>query len=115
MLTMHTTTKKTTKITITETELRKSFYENYMDLLQDTVKEEDPGFFESEIHRLSDAISGIHKSGFTPLFEDGYTMMLLDSKAFDIVEDWREGDVIELVIKKDDGSIEVVTHEQMSY
>ena len=59
MITMHTTTKKTTKITITETELRKSFYENYMDLLQDTVKEEDPGFFESEIHRLSDAISSI--------------------------------------------------------
>jgi len=51
------TTTKTTKIQVTETELRKSFYENYMDLLQDTVKEKDPGFFESEIHRLSDAIS----------------------------------------------------------
>lgn len=115
MLTMHTTTKKTTKIQVTETELCKSFYENYMDLLQDTVKEEDPGFFESEIHRLSDAISGIHKSGFTPLFEDGYTMMLLDPKAFEIVEDWREGDVIELVITKDNGSIEVVTQDRMSY
>ena len=109
------TTTKTTKIQVTETELRKSFYTNYMDLLQDTVKEEDPGFFESEIHRLSDAISSIHKSGFTPLFEDGYTMMLLEPNQFEIVEDWREGDVIELVITKDNGSVEVVTHEQMSY
>ena len=41
--------------------------------------------------------------------------MLLDPKAFEIVEDWREGDVIELVITKDNGSVEVVTHEQMSY
>jgi len=109
------TTTKTTKIQVTETEIRKSFYTNYMDLLQDTVKEEDPGFFESEIHRLSDAISSSYKSGFTPLFEDGYTMMLLDPKAFEIVEDWREGDVVELVITKDDGSVEVVTQDRMSY
>jgi hypothetical protein len=109
------TTNKATKIRVTETELRKSFYTNYMDLLQDTVKEEVPGFFESEIHRLSDAIGSTYKSGFTPLFEDGYTMMLLDPKAFEIVEDWREGDVVELVITKDNGSVEVVTHDRMSY
>ena len=109
------TTTKTTKIQVTQTELCKSFYTNYMDLLQDTVKEEDPGFFESEIHRLSDAISGIHKHGFTHLFEDGYTMMLLEPSQFEIVEDWQAGDVIELVITKDDGSVEVVTQDRMSY
>lgn len=109
------TTTKTTKIHISETELRKSFYENYMELLKDTMNEEDPGFFESEIHRLSDAISGIHKHDFTHLFEDGYTMMLLDPKSFELVESWKEGDQIELVITKEDGSVEVVTQDQMSY
>ena len=114
---MITTTKtiKTTKIQVTETELRKSFYSNYMDLLIDTMKEEDPEYFESEINRLSDAISSTHKSGFTHLFKDGYTMMILGPDEFDIVESWKEGDVIELVITKADGSVEVVTHDQMSY
>lgn len=90
-------------------------YENYVDLLKDVVDEENPEHFENEIYRLSDAISSTHKSGFTHLFLDGYTMMLLDPKSFDVVENWEKGDVIELVIQKDDGSVEVVTHDQMSY
>jgi hypothetical protein len=115
MITTHVVIKKTTKITITKTELLKSFYANYLDLLKDTADEEDLGFFESEINRLSDAISGIHKHGFTQLFQDGYTMMLLEPKAFDLVEGWKEGDEIELVITDKDGSVEVVTQDQMSY
>ena len=86
-----------------------------MGMLEDVVNEENPEYFESEIHRLSDAISGIHKHGFTHLFEDGYTMMLLEPKAFDLIESWKEGDEIELVINNEDGSVEVVTHDQMSY
>ena len=109
------TTTKTTKIQVTKTELCKVFYDNYMEMLKDVVNEENPEYFENEIHRLSDAISGIHKHGFTHLFEDGYTMMLLEPKAFDLVEGWREGDELELVINNEDGSVEVVTHDQMSY
>ena len=114
---MITTTKtiKNTKIQITKNELLQSFYKNYVDLLKDTVDDEDTSIFESEIHRLSDAISSTHKNGFTQLFEDGYTMMILDPKTFELVENWNEGDQIELVITDHDGSVEVVTHEQMSY
>ena len=109
------TTNKATKIRVTKTELCKVFYDNYMEMLKDVVNEENPEYFENEIHRLSDAISGIHKHGFTHLFEDGYTMMLLEPKAFDLVESWKEGDVLELVITSEDGSVEVVERDQMSY
>ena len=115
MIITTTRTIKTTKIQATETELLRDFYKNYMELLDDTVNEEDPGFFESEIHRLSDAISSTRKNGFTHLFEEGYTMMILGPEEFELVENWNEGDQIELVITKDDGSVEVITHEQMSY
>jgi hypothetical protein len=115
MMITTTRTVKTTKIQVTENELLQSFCKNYMELLKDTVDEEDPNIFESEIHRLSDAISSTRKHGFTQLFQEGYTMMILDPKTFEIVENWNEGDHIELVITKDDRSVEVVTHEQMSY
>jgi len=109
------TTKEITKIQTTETQIRKNFYRNYLELLNDVGHEEDPSYFECEVNRLSGAIQDSYKNGLKDLFAEGYTMLLLDSEEFEVVENMEEGDEIQIVIAKNDGSTEVVTQDDLSY
>jgi len=58
----------------------------FRDILNDAL-DDDLNIFETETHRLSDAFSTINKCGFTPLFRDSYTMLLLPGNIFDYVEE----------------------------
>lgn len=109
-------------ITTNATELKKNLYSSYADLLQDSL-EDDLEYFEMDVNRLSDCIEQIEKHGFTPLFKDGYTMMLLSPKDFQSVEDFfreHSNDDAELEIhiqglKGSNTLREIVKHDDLSY
>ena len=82
---------------------------------------DDVEYFENDVHRLSSAIQDIEKLGFTELFKEGYTMMLLDPNDFNFVDKWfdkpkffNEEDLVVKILMKD-GSTQVVSQEDLSY
>ena len=108
----------------TERQLKKNLYGAYAELLHDDAPigegNNDVETFENDIHRLSGLIQDLRRNGFTDLFKDGYTMMLLDPQDFDFVDKWMNkpgsGDEgLQIVIAKDDKSTEIVSHEDLSY
>jgi hypothetical protein len=115
--------KTTTLHTIhaTKEQLKKNLYSSYVDILTDGLKEDTVRFFEYDAHRLSEAIQTVDKHGFTGLFKEGYTMVLLDPKDFDFVDEWMNKpkfpneENLQIVITKDDKSTEIVSHEDLSY
>ena len=108
-------------INATEEQLKKNLYSSYVDILTDGLKEDNVKFFEHDVHRLSAAIQDISKLGFAELFKEGYTMVLLDPKDFEFVEEWIDKpkfpgeENLQVVIAKADGSVEIVSHEDLSY
>lgn len=114
--------KTTTLHTIntTEEKLKKNLYSSYLDLLTDSLGD-DLEYFEKDAQRLSRSIQEIHKLGFKELFENGYTMMLLDAQDFEFVERFHNKpkfkDEEELVVKilMKDGTTQVVSQEDLSY
>jgi hypothetical protein len=106
-------------ITTSETNLKKNFYESYADLLTDSLGD-DMEYFEMDVNRLSDCIQQIDKYGFTPLFKDGYTMMLLSSNDFRDVEDFfrehsNDDAELEIHIQGSNTIREIVKHNDLSY
>ena len=106
-------------ITTSETELKKNFYGTFVDLLNDSLKDELE-YFEMDVNRLTDCIEQIEKHGFTPLFKDGYTMMLLSPKDFQDVEDFflhhSDDDAeLEIHIQGLNTLREIVNHKDLSY
>ena len=102
----------------TERQLKSNLYGAYVELLSDEGS--DIEVFENDICRISGLIQDIWKNGFTDLFKDGHTMMLLDPKDFNFVDKWMNkpgsGDEsLQIVITKDDKSTEIVSHEDLSY
>jgi hypothetical protein len=115
--------KTTTLHTIntTEEKLKKNLYSAYTDILADGLNEDTVEFFEYDAHRLSEAIQTIDKNGFASLFQDGFTMMLLDPKDFDFLENWvgkpkfpNEEDLV-VKILMENGTTQVVNHSDLSY
>lgn len=113
--------KTTTLHTINTTEenLKKNFYSSYLDILTDGLKD-DIEYFEHDVHRLSSAIQDIEKLGFTELFKEGYTMMLLDPNYFNFVDEWfnKDGSAeenLQIVITKKNGQVELVSDKDLSY
>ena len=108
-------------IKTTEEQLKKNLYSSYVDILADGLKEDNVEFFERDAHRLSSAIQDVNKLGFEELFKEGYTMVLLDPKDFEFVEEWIDKpkfpgeENLQVVIAKADGSVEIVSHEDLSY
>lgn len=78
-------TKITTIIEVTAEELKQNIYGAFCDLIKESL-DDDTEFFENDVNRLYDVIYTIPKSGFTPLFKEGYTAMLLSSGDMDAVE-----------------------------
>jgi hypothetical protein len=108
-------------INATEEQLKKNLYSSYVDILTDGLKEDNVKFFENDAHRLSEAIQTIDKHGFASLFNEGFTMMLLDSEDFEFVERWfnkpkfpNEEDLVVKILMKN-GTTQVVNHEDLSY
>lgn len=79
-------TTTTTTIRVTADELKKQLYKAFLDILADNI--DDHELFELETNRLTDAMQTIDKHGFTPLFKDSYTMLLLPGRDFDAVEEF---------------------------
>jgi hypothetical protein len=108
-------------INATEEQLKKNLYSSYVDILTDGLKEDTAEFFEHDAHRLSSAIQDIDKLGFGELFKDGYTMMLLDPKDFDFVDRWFNKpkffneENLQVVVTKSNGSVEIISQEDLSY
>ena len=106
-------------IKTTEQDLRTNLNDSFMDLLQDTLKN-DPDYFDDEVHHFSRILEDIGRNGFASAFRDSYTMMLLDGRDFDFLEKWncsnRSSDeelVVEIMMK--DGTTQVVNHTDLSY
>ena len=114
--------KTTTLHTIntTEDQLKRNLYSSYLDIFTDGLKEDTVEFLEHDVHRLSSAIQDIEKLGFTELFKDGYTMMLLDPNDFNFVDKWfnKPGSAeenLQIVITKKNGQVELVSDKDLSY
>ena len=108
------------KIHTTEERLKRNFYSAYSDIFTDNLKEDTVEFFEHDAHRLSSAIQTIDKHGFASLFRDGYTMMLLNPNDFEFVDKWfnkpgSADEELQIIIEKKNGSIEIVSPEDLSY
>jgi len=114
------TRKITNIIRVTTTELKKNLYGNYLQLLNDSLSDEME-YFEMDANRLTDAIQTIQKHGFTDLFKEGYTMMLLPEDDFNFVDQWfnRPGSAEEelevRIYNEDQALVETVKHEDLSY
>lgn len=115
--------KTTTIIEVSELELKKNFYGGYVDLLKDSFDDALESFenFETNIGHLSDIIDSVSKSGFTSLFKDGYTMMLLPEEDFQVVDEFFEKGLeaqeeLEVRIVNLDGNvIETVKHPNIVF
>lgn len=106
-------------ITVSETVLRKNLYSSYVDLLNDSLGD-DLEYFEMDVNRLSDCVEQINKNGFTPLFKDGYTMMLLSPHDFTDVEKFfrehsNDDAELEIHIQRSNTLREIVKHDDLSY
>lgn len=112
------TTNTQYKINTTEEQLKKNLYSSYLDILNDSFKD-DPEYFESDAHRLSGIIEDISKNGFRSTFRDGYTMMLLNADDFEFVEKWfrdeKPNQSLQVVILMSNGNTEIVDDEDLSY
>ena len=113
-------TKITTIITVTAQELKQNIYEAFHDLIKESL-EDDAEFFECEVDRLHDVIHTIPKHGFTPLFKDGYTAMLLPSEDMEAVETFDHQPTLpnrelEVRILDSEGRVqEVVKQQDLNY
>ena len=106
-------------IKTTEQDLRTNLNNSFMDLLQNTLKN-NPDHFDYEVHNFSRILKEIGSNGFASAFRDYYTKMLLDGRDFDFLEKWnysnRSSDeelVVEIMMK--DGTTQVVNHKDLSY
>lgn len=115
--------KTTTLHTIntTEEKLKRNLYSSYLDILNDSLKEDIVEYFALEAHRLSEAIQTVDKHGFASLFKDGFTVMLLDNDDFEFVDKWfnkpkffNEEDLVVKILMKN-GTTQVVNADELSY
>jgi len=107
-------------INATEEKLKKNLYDSYLDILKDCLKEDTAEYFENEAHMLSEAIQTVDKHGFASLFKDGYTMMLLDPQDFNFIDRWFNkpgsgNENLQVVVTKSNGSVEIISDEDLSY
>ena len=106
-------------INATEEQLKKNLYSSYLDILNDLFNNEATvKCFENDVHRLSSAIQDIDKHGFTSLFKEGYTMMLLDTEDFNFVDQWFNepgNSNLQVVVTKANGSVEIISQEDLCY
>jgi len=114
------TVRKVTTIEVTADELKKTFYSAFVDILNDGLTDGIENF-EMEANRLSDAMATINKHGFTPLFKEGYTMMLLPGKEFDVIEDFfgerqdENSDLIVRIVDAEGNCREVIQSADLIY
>lgn len=99
--------------------LKRNFASNYLNALQDELKAgEDMEQFTSILNRFQDEMNSIEKHGFTGLFYDGMTNMLLDDTDFQDVEKFYQGkpaeEELEIVVVYPNGRKAVITKDSIN-
>jgi len=115
-----TTTKHAIKVQADD--IKNRFYSGRMDALLDELQIGDVEDFERGIKNLHADIVTVDEEGYSSLFRDGYTMVLLGEKDFEFIETWFKRDMPaagpeELVVSIMRGKevIEEVHYSDLSY
>lgn len=105
-------------INITEATLKQNFYESFMDVMKDGISDSLESF-EMDVDRLYVAIQDIDRVGFRSLFQEGYTMMLVDSDDMEFMERFLREEFtnqsLQIVIKRTNGDTEIILEKDISY
>jgi hypothetical protein len=113
---MITTTTKHT-VNVTESELFLNLSKRFLDILDDNIPDHE--LFTIEACRLSDLLLTIEKSGWSSIFNDGYTAVVLSNEDMEYIEDFAKGKkgdgVLEVVIKRRNGSVQIIPWDLVQY
>jgi hypothetical protein len=106
--------KTVTTLVVNERDIKRNLLRNFVTLLHDEFRlGEETDIIEINLSRLESCLFLINQGKYQEVFEDGYTMMMLDDDCFNVVEEFfrkhkvgdADGSDLEIHVVNDEGSL----------
>jgi|688.fasta_scaffold935713_2 hypothetical protein len=108
-------------IEISAEEAKNRIVESFLDIIKDYASE-DIDDLKVQTSILDECVNDIRDNNWRKLFNEGYTMMILDREVFDFVEDffikknkYQYSAELEIVIKTENGDAFIVPEKYIQY